>query len=98
LKNYSPIIYIIYCFNDDENFIKIGRSVKTVKRRFTSKESMPYNYNVLKIIEGSPEFIFDYEHLLHRTYKKNKYNPLLYFNGSKKECFNTSILQDVLKH
>jgi len=92
-----PIVYIIRCFNENENFIKIGSTSSPIHRRFTGKNSMPYSYEVLKEIKGSPDFIFDKEHELHRLYKEFKYFPLLSFPGQK-ECFNISILQDILKH
>jgi hypothetical protein len=51
---------------------------------------MPYNYNVLKIIEGDSDTIYNLEIKLKNMNKNNKYIPLLNFNGSK-ECFNNII-------
>ena len=58
---------------------------------------MPYSYEVLKEIKGSPDFIYDEEKELHKKYKIYKYTPLISFGGET-ECFNISILQDILKH
>lgn len=58
---------------------------------------MPYSYEVIKEIKGSSDFIWDKEVELHRIYKKFKYKPSIYFAGCT-ECFNISILQDILKH
>lgn len=96
-KSCIPLVYIIRCFNVTEEFIKIGRTLNPIHRRFSNKNSMPYSYEVIKEIKGSPDFIYDKEHELHKVYKNFKYKPLLYFPGQT-ECFNISILQDILKH
>ena len=57
---------------------------------------MPYSYEVIKEIKGSPDFIFDKENELQKLYKEFKYRPLIRFDGIT-ECFNMSILQDILK-
>lgn len=96
-KSCSPLVYIIRCYNDIENFIKIGITSYPINRRFSGKNSMPYEYEVLKEIKGSPGFLYDKEHLLLKKFKQFQYSPDLIFPGSK-ECFNISILQEVLKH
>jgi hypothetical protein len=96
-KNCSPSVYIIRCFNETENFIKIGITSYPIYRRFSSKTSMPYSYEVLKEIKGSSDFLYDKEHLLLKNFKEYQYFPNLQFPGSR-ECFNISILQKVLKH
>lgn len=93
-QNKTPLLYIIRCYIHDEEFIKIGRTSRSIHERFWS--GMPYSYEVLKEIKGSPDFIFDKESELHRKYKKYKYSPKIPFCG-KTECSNISILQDILK-
>lgn len=90
-----PLLYIIRCYNEEEEFIKIGRTSRSIHERFCS--GMPYSYEVIKEIKGSPDFIFDKECELHHKYKKYTYTPIISFCG-KTECFNISILQDILKH
>lgn len=89
-KKVLPIIYIIRFFNNNENFIKIGRTSDTVSFRFCGKK-YPYSFEIINEIKGSPDFIYDEEIRLHRLYKDYKYKPLLNFKG-KTECFNISIL------
>lgn len=79
-------IYIIKCWNDQEEFYKIGRTFKEVKRRFCSKNQMPYNYEILKEIKGEAEEIYKLETRLKQINKKHKYIPLIYFSGLH-ECF-----------
>ncbi len=93
----TPLVYIIRCFNDNEEFIKIGRTKNTIKFRFRCSSIIPYSYEILKEIKGSPDFVFNKEVELHRKYKTFKYTPKINFAGST-ECFNISILQDILKH
>lgn len=95
-KNFNPTVYIIQCFNNIENFIKIGRTSQSIVRRFHNKLSMPYSYKILREFKGSPDYIYDKETELHKLYKEYKYSPLLNFDGQT-ECFNISILEEILK-
>ena len=95
-KNSFPIVYIIQCFNTQENFIKIGKTSQPLFRRFRCKNTMPYSFKVLKEFKGSPDYIYDKETELHRLYKDFKYTPLITFGGYT-ECFNISILEEILK-
>lgn len=87
-KNFDSFkVYIIRCWNDDEEFYKIGKTFNTIKHRFRLKSMMPYNYEILK------EFIFDnskeasmYEEELLRINKNFSYKPYTIFNGNN-ECF-----------
>lgn len=88
-KSIDPMVYVIRFFNNEEEFIKIG---------ITSKDSVvhrcshiPYSYEVIKEIKGSPDFVFDKEKELHRKYKNYRYVPLKDFGG-KYECFDKEIL------
>ena len=89
-KSCNPLVYIIRCFNKDENFIKIGITSNSIKYRFKSK-TLPYSYEVLKEIKGSPDFVWDKEIELHKLYKEYMYLPLLPFGGQT-ECFKIEIL------
>lgn len=80
-------VYIIKCWNAEEEFYKIGRTFLKVKQRFNSRSAMPYDYEVIKIFKGEPAYIFDLEHNLKSYNRDNKYLPKLKFSGMK-ECFN----------
>ncbi len=94
-KKYSPLVYIIRCYNKTENFIKIGITAKSIKERFHNKKYFPYSYEIIKIIQGSPDFIWDKEQELHKLYKDYTYTPVINFGGYT-ECFNISILNFIL--
>ena len=52
---------------------------------------MPYKYEVLTLIEDTPENIFDLEVELHRIFKEYKYKPRKEFPGYT-ECFTKELL------
>lgn len=95
-------VYIIRCWNDEEEFYKIGRTFNTVKKRFSNKLSMPYNYEVIKefIFDKHTEMIdnarecFNKETELKRLNKENKYLPNIKFNGMN-ECYSLKSTQTV---
>lgn len=85
----DPCVYIIRCFNETENFIKIGITSVTTKKRFSYKR-IPYKYEIIKEITGPVEFLYDKEKELQKLFETYKYLPLQYFNGYT-ECFNILI-------
>lgn len=93
MKNKKATLYIINCYNDCENFIKIGITSNSVKYRFSS-DKIPYNYNVIKIIHSNPEHIWDTEEYIHNNFKKYSYKPLIRFNGFT-ECYDKNILSSL---
>lgn len=79
----KAILYKVRLFNEVESFIKIGMTSKNVHHRM---KVIPYKYEILKIIEGTSEYIFDLENRVKRFFKRHKYNPLINFKGEG-ECF-----------
>lgn len=87
-KNFDSFkVYIIKCWNDNEEFFKIGRTYKTVERRFCNKISMPYNYKILYTFISDCNSIYELEIYFKNQHKNFKYNPLLNFKGEN-ECYN----------
>lgn len=78
--------YIIKCWNNEEEFYKIGRTFSSITWRFRNKNTMPYNYEVLEIYINAPEIIFKMENQLKKENKQHKYIPKIKFNGMH-ECF-----------
>lgn len=77
-------IYFIKCWDENEEFYKIGRTFKTVHNRF--KSNMPYKYKIIKIYENTAENIYNTELKIKRKFKNKKYIPKIKFNGVQ-ECF-----------
>lgn len=86
-------VYVLKCWNEEEEFFKIGRSFKEVKIRFKSKYEMPYNYEIIKIftfkIINKENCIkaYDLETKLKQENKERKYIPKKKFRGVN-ECFS----------
>lgn len=82
-------LYVIRCFNGDEEFYKVGITCKRVKDRYP-KNRMPYQYEIIKTIEDRVEFIFSLEKQIHNILRTDgkKYRPKITFGGSAKECFS----------
>lgn len=78
-------LYVIHVFNNTESFIKIGKTYTKLEKRFSGK-TLPYDYNVLKIIEGDAIYISELEERCHKTFVKYKYKPLKSFYGNS-ECY-----------
>lgn len=80
--------YIIKCWNDDKSevFYKIGKTFMTLKMRFNGG-SLPYNYEVLNVVEGDGRYISELEINLLRSQKEFDYTPTEDFGG-KTECFS----------
>lgn len=91
-KKGKSILYIVRCFNEHEEFIKIGITTNDIRRRMVK---IPYNYELLKEIKGSPDFIWDQEKEFHKKFKLQKYYPNMRFGGET-ECFNISILNSLI--
>lgn len=80
-------VYVVRCYNDTEEFYKIGKTYNPVWLRF-SRGQVPYEYEVIKVFEGSGVFICELETELLKMNYKYKYTPVLEFAGSQ-ECFSS---------
>ena len=79
--------YILKCFNNDEIFYKIGITSLSVKERYSRKISMPYSYEIVRIIQDKADIIWDLECNL-KTNLISNYQPQIYFQGSLTECYS----------
>lgn len=79
-------VYIIECWNENEKFYKIGKTFTSIERRYKNS-FIPYNFKILKQIEGEAKFIHDLELKLKNKNKAYKYLPIISFGG-KYECFS----------
>lgn len=80
-------LYLIRCFNEDEEFYKVGISRLGAKVRFDSRAKLPYSFEILEEILDDASLIWDLEKLAHKLMYKQKYKPKLEFHG-KTECFS----------
>jgi hypothetical protein len=90
-KNFDSFkVYIIKCWNDEEEFYKVGKTFTNIKKRFEYKGALPYNWEIIKLIEGDAKIISELENKLKNMNKNNKYIPKIKFNEMY-ECFNKII-------
>lgn len=80
-------VYIIRCWDENESFYKIGRTYTSVSHRFSGVRAMPYNYEIVKVLEGEPHEIFKMEISMKIDNKENPYIPKIKFPGNL-ECFS----------
>lgn len=90
-KGRTCFCYIIKCYNDEEEFIKIGITSRPIEKRFDSKIDMPYKYKIIKLYEGSSEYVYNKENELHKLHIPYKYLPKMKFIGMY-ECFTKTII------
>lgn len=89
----NAYLYIIKCYNEQEEFIKIGISkYNDLKKRYTCYSMLPYNYELLFIKEDFPMKIWNLEKEILQKFKKYKYIPKNSFKG-RYECLDTNILK-----
>lgn len=93
-KNFESFkVYIIKCYNDEEDFYKIGRTYTKIKNRFYGVR-LPYDYKVIKIFESNDvNKVWDLENKLKQYFKSYKYIPKIKFSGMY-ECFSTDMKSD----
>lgn len=89
-KGRECTFYIIRCWNENEQFYKIGITSMGVQKRFKNKKLLPYNYEIVYQYVDEPEKIYDLEKVAHRSSKNYKYKPLIKFAGYT-ECFTKDL-------
>jgi len=89
LKNNSiGILYMLRCYDEFENFYKIGiTSTGSVKRRYSNGGDLPYKYEILWILEDEPGLIWDLELFFKRAIKTKAYTPKKWKCSKSVECF-----------
>lgn len=91
-------LYIIKCWNEEESFIKIGITAQTIKKRFVRERDMPYNYELIDVLESTDAaYIYEQEKNLKRKFKNNRYTPIIKFAG-KTECYIISTMETLLEY
>lgn len=79
-------LYLISAYNEEEKFIKIGVTFKTIKDRFYGSTVFPYKYEIIDHIKSDPTTIYKLERKFHKILRSYKYLPGLFFGGNT-ECF-----------
>jgi len=84
-KNFDSFkLYILRCWNDNEEFYKVGRTFTTVFERYNNRFS--YNYEIITEQVMTAEQCYKKEIKIRSLNKDNRYKPLNKFNGYT-ECY-----------
>lgn len=87
-KNFDSFkCYIIRCWNNKEEFYKIGKTYLKVNQRFPSNLTMPYNYEIVQLFIDEGLIISKLEKNLIKENREFKYLPKIKFGGYS-ECFS----------
>jgi hypothetical protein len=86
----NPKLYFVNVYNEEENFIKIGRTYKKINERLAFLVKLGYKYEIIKVVEGNYNFIYNEEKKILNLYKNQKYTPKTKFHGYT-ECFKIEI-------
>lgn len=95
-KNETGIMYLIRCWNEVEQFYKMGMTGREIKERFNTSMKMPYQYEIVIEYENTPDKIYDLENELKRNFRSYKYKPLIKFSGAS-ECFSMDLSIEKVK-
>jgi len=79
--------YKLKCFNENEEFYKIGITMNTISDRYRNSKEMPYNYEIILEVFGEAGEIWDMERKEIKKLKDFHYTPEIKFGGSTQECF-----------
>lgn len=91
-NNRIPILYVIlFCNENEEHFIKIGISSRSVEDRI---KEIPYNAREVIAFSGEAEDVYEMEQFLHKKYGRFLYIPQRKFNG-RFECYYIENLQNL---
>lgn len=93
--DYISNIYLVRLFNDNEDFVKVGITVKdSTKKRFAAR--IPYDFEDIIFESSYCDDIYDLENLVKWKFLLSKYTPLKAFKGET-ECFEIAQKENIVK-
>lgn len=88
-------VYLIRCYDEKEEFYKIGKTFLDINKRFT-KGNLIYDFEEVHFHYGEASYIFDLENELHRQYRPYKHRPKEWFAGYT-ECYSMMLPIEEIK-
>ena len=96
-ENYDTgTLYLLRCYNDIEEFLKIGVTSRSIEERYYGKDAMPYLYEVLYTYNGDSIIVSDLEEYIKSNF--DYYKPNIWFGGSTTETLHISQHHQILEH
>ena len=94
----NGIIYTVKCYDNKEEFFKIGITKRSIQKRFQETKSLPYNYDIVYAYKSNYYNAFYIEQYLQEICKNKSYTPSKYFGGHT-ECFSEiPPIEEIEKH
>lgn len=97
LKTVRGMLYVLRIFNENEQFIKVGITQKSIFERFNVNNRLPYLYEELYTEIGDLYDMFVKEQHIKKHFKRYKYIPVLKFNGHS-ECFRVDAEKEITSY
>ena len=85
-------VYVVECWNENEHFIKIGKTYTDINVRL---KQLPYDFRIYAQEYGSAKYISLLERHLHKTYQYSVYIPTIPFGGMY-ECYIPQIQDSII--
>lgn len=89
-------LYIIKCYNNEEDFYKVGITKHSIKQRFNTRSKMPYDFKIIFSKNVNLYLATKLEDKILNNYSKYKYIPNMKFGGYS-ECLTQINLDYVNK-
>ena len=89
-------LYLLRCYNDIEELLKIGVTSRSIEERYNGKDAMPYNYEILYEFNGNSKVVSDLEQYIKSNFIY--YKPLIWFGGAITETLHISQHHQILEH
>ena len=89
-------LYLLRCYNDIEEFLKIGITSKTIEERYNGKDAMPYDYEILYEFNGNSKVVSDLEQYIKSNF--DYYKPQIWFCGATTETLHISQHHQILEY
>ena len=90
-------VYVIRCYDENESFIKVGKTFQTTEARFQLEGAMPYKYEIIYEIVSNGYNVCKLEEKIKKELKQYSYRPKIMFNGYY-ECFTEDCLHKLKKY
>jgi len=88
-------LYLLEFFDNEERFIKIGITKRTISARF-QPTSLPYEYKIVDIMTTTLYAAWKIEQQIVQCFSEQKYLPRKKFGGNG-ECFQRAALRKIRK-
>ena len=83
-RNKGESVYVLKCWNETEEFYKVGITMNSIGRRFSTEALMPYNFSIMYEHLCSTDVALLLEETIRDQY--TSYIPKMKFGGHT-ECF-----------